>query len=72
MKRGFVILALLFLSACSVPVDESKSDKLDVVVSFYPLPGLPESQKDMFKYINILLLPALFGLWGGVRLFKRR
>ncbi|OGK40123.1 hypothetical protein A2954_00590 [Candidatus Roizmanbacteria bacterium RIFCSPLOWO2_01_FULL_37_12] len=42
------------------------------VVSFYPLPGLPESQKDMFKYINILLLPALFGLWGGVRLFKRR
>lgn len=41
-------------------------------VSFYPLPDLPESQKDIFKYSNILLLPLLFAVWGGVRLLKRR
>lgn len=41
-------------------------------VSFYPLPDLPEGQKDMFKYLNILLLPVLFSLWGGFRLMKRR
>jgi len=41
-------------------------------VNFYPLPDLPVSQKDIFKYVNILMLPALFSLWGVVRLIKRR
>lgn len=41
-------------------------------VSFYPLPDLPETQKDIFKYANILLLPVLFGLIGAVRLIKRK
>ena len=41
-------------------------------VSFYPLPDLAEGQKDIFKYLNILLLPALFSLWGAIRLLKRR
>lgn len=41
-------------------------------VSFYPLPDLQNTQKDMFKYINILLLPILFGLWGFFRLIRRR
>ena len=41
-------------------------------VSFYPVPDLPEDQKDIFKYLNIFLLPVLFSLWGAIRLVKRR
>lgn len=41
-------------------------------VYFYPLPELTESQKDLFKYLNILLLPSLLAIYGGLRLFKRR
>lgn len=41
-------------------------------ISFYPLPDLPDNQKDIFKYGNILLLPLLFGLFGAFRLMKRR
>jgi ABC-type uncharacterized transport system involved in gliding motility auxiliary subunit len=41
-------------------------------VSFYPLPELPQLQQDIFKYTNILLLPALFGIFGAVRLMKRK
>ena len=41
-------------------------------VSFYPLPDLAEGQKDLFKYVNILLLPALFAIFGAWRLVKRR
>lgn len=41
-------------------------------VSLYPVPDLPESQKDIFKYANIFFLPALFALWGAYRLMKRR
>ena len=42
------------------------------VVSFYPLPDIPDSQKDIFKYANILVLPLLFGFFGALRLIKRR
>lgn len=42
------------------------------VVTFSPLPDLPENQKDIFKYTTILLLPALFGVLGAVRLMKRK
>jgi len=41
-------------------------------VAFYPLPDLPSSQKDSFKYLNILFLPAVFVVFGGLRLAKRR
>lgn len=41
-------------------------------VSFYPLPDLPENQKDIFRYLNIFLLPALFTVLGAYRLIKRR
>lgn len=41
-------------------------------VSFYPLPELPEAQQDVFKYTNIFLLPALFGIFGAIRLMKRK
>lgn len=40
-------------------------------VSFYLLPDLPEGQKDLFKYANIILFPLLFGIVGGMRLYKR-
>ena len=41
------------------------------VVLFYPLPELSENQKDLFKYLNIFLLPSIFGLLGVFRLTKR-
>lgn len=41
-------------------------------VSFYPLPDLPDAQRDFFKYSNILFLPFLFGIYGAVRLLRRR
>lgn len=41
-------------------------------VSFYPLPDLSDSQKDIFKYTNILLLPIIFGIYGGIRLIQRK
>lgn len=41
-------------------------------VSFYPLPELSSNEKDMFKYLNILVLPLLFGIVGGYKLFKRK
>ncbi len=41
-------------------------------ISFYPIPNLTEKQKDMFKYLNILLLPLLFGAFGSLRLMKRK
>lgn len=41
-------------------------------VKFYLLPDLPEGQKDIFKYLNIFLFPALFGIFGLIKLLKRR
>lgn len=41
-------------------------------VLFYPVPDLPDSQKDLFKYANILFLPAVFALYGAYRLLRRR
>lgn len=42
------------------------------VVSFYPLPELADNVKDILKYANIFVLPLLFGLIGGIILFRRR
>lgn len=41
-------------------------------VSFYLLPELPEGQKDVFKYLNIFLLPLIFGIYGGIRIARRK
>lgn len=40
-------------------------------VTIYPLPSLSSKGEDMFKYANILFLPGIFGLLGGIRLWKR-
>jgi len=42
------------------------------VVSFYPLPDLSDSQKNMYKYSAILLFPVLWGVYGVIRLMKRK
>lgn len=42
------------------------------IVSFYPLPDLSDAQKDMYKYAAILLFPLLWGLYGTLRLIKRK
>jgi len=41
-------------------------------IIYYPLPELMESQKDLFKYVNILLLPGIFALIGAYKLVKRK
>jgi ABC-type uncharacterized transport system involved in gliding motility auxiliary subunit len=40
-------------------------------VNLYPLPELNEPGKEVFRYLNILLLPGIFGLYGAVRLMRR-
>jgi len=41
-------------------------------ISFYPLPDLGDNLKDIFKYLNILLLPIILGLYGIIRLIRRK
>lgn len=41
-------------------------------VSFYPLPDISDNMKNVFKYVNILLLPLAFALYGAFRLIKRK
>jgi ABC-type uncharacterized transport system involved in gliding motility auxiliary subunit len=41
-------------------------------VSLYLLPDLNEAQKDLFRYLNILLLPSLWAVFGAIRLLKRK
>ena len=41
-------------------------------ISFYPLPDLNDQMKDLFKYLNIFLLPLVFVIYGAVRLIKRK
>jgi len=40
-------------------------------VAFYPLPDLSESQKDLFRYLNIFLLPSFLAIFGFFRLWQR-
>jgi len=40
-------------------------------VVFYPLPDLSENQKDLFRYLNIFLLPSCFAIVGFFRLWRR-
>jgi len=40
-------------------------------LSIYSLPVLPKSVQEVYKYVNILLFPAIFGAYGLYRLVKR-
>lgn len=40
-------------------------------LSIYSLPVLPKSVQEVYKYVNILLFPTAFGLYGLYRLIKR-
>ena len=40
-------------------------------VIFYPLPSLEENQKDLFRFLNIFLLPSFFAIFGFFRLWQR-
>lgn len=41
-------------------------------VDVYPLPTLSESAKDMFKYLNMILLPGAFAAYGIYRLTRKK
>lgn len=41
-------------------------------VDIYPLPSLSDTEKNIFKYGNMLLLPVLFAAAGAYYLWKRR
>lgn len=41
-------------------------------VSHAPLRAVSDQSKDSLKYATIFLLPGLFGLWGALRLVKRK
>lgn len=41
-------------------------------VNLYPLPNIPDNEKELVKYLDILMLPALFALYGAVRLIRRK
>lgn len=40
-------------------------------IAALPLPALDPNTKDVYKWANVLALPALLGLWGALRLKKR-
>jgi len=40
-------------------------------VFFYPLPELSESQKDLFKYFNILFLPGALAIFAAIKLLRK-
>lgn len=42
------------------------------IVSFYPLPDMSDTEKDMYKYGAILLFPLIWGIYGAVRLIRRK
>ncbi len=42
------------------------------VVSFYPIPDMSDARKDAYKYTAILLFPLLWGIYGAVRLLRRK
>jgi len=42
------------------------------IVSFYPLPDLTDTEKDVYKYGAILLFPLLWGVYGVIRLMRRK
>jgi len=41
-------------------------------IAIYPLPDIPETQKDIFRYTNIFLLPSLLAVYGVIRVTRRK
>lgn len=41
-------------------------------LSAYPISDMSDAQKNMYKYAAILLFPLLWGVYGGIRLLKRK
>lgn len=41
-------------------------------LSFHQLPTIPDSQKEVVKYTTIAILPVLFGIYGAIRLLRRK
>jgi ABC-type uncharacterized transport system involved in gliding motility auxiliary subunit len=41
-------------------------------LSFYQLPDVPANEKETLKYLAMGLLPLLYGVYGGVRLIRRK
>ncbi len=39
-------------------------------VTLYQLPALPDSEKELFKYANILFLPILLAIFGAIRIIR--
>lgn len=42
------------------------------IVSFAPLPDMPDAQKDIVKYTALLLFPLVWGIYGVIRLMRRK
>lgn len=42
------------------------------IVSFYPLPDMADTQKELYKYTAILLFPLIWGIYGVVQLIRRK
>lgn len=42
------------------------------IVSFYPLPDMPDTQKEVYKYMAMLLFPLVWGAYGVIRLIRRK
>lgn len=42
------------------------------IVSFYPLPDIADTQKELYKYTAILLFPLIWGIYGVVQLIRRK
>ncbi len=40
-------------------------------IAALPIPALDPNTKDIYKWANVLVLPALLGAWGVLRLKKR-
>jgi len=40
-------------------------------VTIYPLPDLSTQEQEVYRYMNILLLPGLFGIYGIFRIYRR-
>lgn len=72
LNRGSNNIELLFNMVNDLSSGGALSGIRSRSVSLYPVPSIPNSMKDVFKYGNILLLPLLFGAYGVVRLLRRK
>jgi len=72
MSRGGGNIDFILNSIDTLSSNGALSGIRSRVVSFYPLPDMPDTQKDVYKYTAILLFPLLWGVYGAVRLMRRK